>query len=142
MIINGLTHYDTMKGGEVMQALALWDWEWDLEMNNEELREYHHQKNVEWWQANKGNPGRKQRNREAVQKYTEKRMAEDPEEYRETIRKSKREWAKRNYENLKASMTEEEHEKRKAYMREYVRKRREAARAEKLALADKEKPNG
>lgn len=110
-------------------------WNWIVRMimdKADELREYKRK-----WEA-EHKEKRREQNIEAVKRYEERKMAEDPEGFLEYRREIKRRSAKKRYHETKDTRTEEEIERRRAQKREWARKNREKKRAEK---ASKEKEN-
>ena len=97
----------------------------------EELKEKQAKAANEWRKAHPEQ--RKEINKRASQKYREKQLAENPDEYLEKRRKSARESMKRNYKAKREAMTEEQLERRRAQIREAVRKKREKEKAAKAA---------
>ena len=77
---------------------------------------------------------RKEQNRKAAAKYTEKLIAQDPEGYAEYNRVTSRESMKKRYHEKRAAMTEEELAAERERNRLRMKAYREKKKAEKLAL--------
>ena len=104
----------------------LWDWMVEkMENLTENMKEYKRR-----WEAEHKEKRRSQ-NLEAVRRYQEKKIQEDPEAFREYRNAASRESMKKSYAKKRAAMTPEE-------LEEYRRKTRERVariRAEKKARA-------
>ena len=116
-------------------ASELWEWMvWVMKKAEDILKE----QKARWYQRNKSDPAFRERRQEAVDRYRERKMEEDPEgfiEYRREIQnKSQKKYAARK----RAEMSEEELEEYRRKTRERIAAYRAKKKAEKLA---KEKEN-
>lgn len=108
-----------------------WDWMVDaMEKLTESMKEY----KARWFQEHKNDPEFREKRAEAVKRYQERKMQEDPEGFLEIRREIKRQSMRRHYVK-RADMTEEELEEERRKTRERVAKYRERKKIEKAMLA-------
>ena len=111
---------------------GIWDWVVDtMTKLTENMKEY----KAKWFQEHKDDPEFRKKRQEASDRYHARKMAEDPEGFRETLRETNRKSMKKQYAKKRAAMTEEELEEYRRKTRERVAKYRERKKLEKAAQA-------
>ena len=100
-----------------------------MKKTSDEVKEYM----AQYFQSRKNEPEFKARRNEASKRYHDKKMAEDPEGFRETLRETNRKSMKKQYAKKRAAMTEEELEEYRRVTRERVAAIRARKKAAKLA---------
>jgi len=109
-----------------------WDWMVNIMDEIKDRTEYY----AQWYQDHKEEV--RPRNLEAVKKYREKKMKEDPEGFLERKRETEKKSSKKYYAKKRAEMTPEEIEERRRRNRESMR----ALRAKRKLEAEQAKQNG
>ena len=119
-------------------ASELWEWAvWIMNKAEEILKE----QKAKWYQKNKRDPAFRERRQEAVDRYRERKMEEDPEGFKEFRREIQNKAQKKYAARKRAEMTEEELEEYRRKTRERIAAYRARKKAEKLAMQEKEKSN-
>ena len=119
-------------------ALKVWDWMvWVMDKADKILKE----QKAKWYQKNKSDPAFREKRQEAVDRYRERKMEEDPEGFRKYRREIQNKSQQKYAARKRAEMTPEELAAFKAKEAERIRKYRAKKKAEKLAMQERGKSN-
>ena len=106
--------------------------------SEEEIKEYM----AQWYKKNKDDPEFKAKRYEAIDRYRDKKMKEDPEGFKEYRKEINNKAQKKYAARKRAEMTEEELEEYRKKTRERIAKYRAKKKAERLAQLEEEKKEG